>query len=239
MPTINNAIIMAAGQGTRMRPLTNEIAKPLVKVNGTPMIESVINSLQANQITDITVVTGYLAPQFAYLTSKYPRLKLIHNPYYLKYNNISSLYVARKELKGTVILDGDQLINDPALLKRSFQFSGYAGSPIHEWTAEWIMHVDDQGKVRSCDRNGSDHGWRLYSLSKWTAADSQKLRHFLEVTFATPGGRDLYWDDVAMFRHFDQFNLHLQPIQAGAITEIDSLKQLAAIDPSYRDWGKA
>ena len=59
MTKINNAIIMAAGMGTRMRPLTNETPKPLVKVNGIRMIESIIQALHQENITDITVVTGY------------------------------------------------------------------------------------------------------------------------------------------------------------------------------------
>ena len=103
MTKINNAIIMAAGMGTRMRPLTNETPKPLVKVNGIRMIESIIQALHQENITDITVVTGYLADKFEFLSKKYKNLKLIHNPYFNQYNNISSLYVARKELKNTII----------------------------------------------------------------------------------------------------------------------------------------
>ena len=64
MTKINNAIIMAAGMGTRMRPLTNETPKPLVKVNGIRMIESIIQALHQENVTDITVVTGYLADKF-------------------------------------------------------------------------------------------------------------------------------------------------------------------------------
>ncbi len=108
MPKVENAIIMAAGLGTRMRPLTNEIPKPLVKVNGKRMIETIIQGLRKNGITDISIVTGYLADKFEFLTNKYSGLKLINNPYYQQYNNLSSLYVARNELKNTIILDGDQ-----------------------------------------------------------------------------------------------------------------------------------
>ena len=98
MPKVENAIIMAAGLGTRMRPLTNEIPKPLVKVNGKRMIETIIQGLRKNGITDISIVTGYLADKFEFLTNKYSGLKLINNPYYQQYNNLSSLYVARNEL---------------------------------------------------------------------------------------------------------------------------------------------
>ena len=56
MSKIDNAIIMAAGFGTRMRPLTYTTPKPLVEINGKPMIESVIEGLHKNDIYDITIV---------------------------------------------------------------------------------------------------------------------------------------------------------------------------------------
>ena len=102
MPKIENAIIMAAGLGTRMRPLTNTIPKPLVKVNGHRMIETIIQGLNKNGITDITVVTGYLADKFNFLCDKYTGVSVINNPYYQEYNNLSSLYVARHKLKNTI-----------------------------------------------------------------------------------------------------------------------------------------
>ena len=67
MAEIENAIIMAAGLGTRMRPLTYKTPKPLIKVAGKPMIESVIEGLQQNDIRDISIIVGYLAEQFNYL----------------------------------------------------------------------------------------------------------------------------------------------------------------------------
>ncbi|MEE6636415.1 NTP transferase domain-containing protein [Limosilactobacillus pontis] len=230
MPKIKNAIIMAAGFGTRMRPLTYHTPKPLIRVNGKPMIESVIEGLHQNQINDISIVTGYLGEQFNYLQSKYPGVKLISNPYYDRYNNISSLYVARNELEDTVILDGDQVIVNPQILSPYFECSGYAGTKIDTWSDEWIMHVDDENTITSCDRDGSDHGWRLYSLSKWTAADSAKLKELLVQEFEVMNHRDIYWDDVAMFKHFDDFRLKLLPIKSGDIIEIDSVDQLKQVN---------
>lgn len=230
MSKIDNAIIMAAGFGTRMRPLTYETPKPLIPVHGQPMIESVIAGLHQNNIEDITVVVGYLGEQFNYLPTKYPGIKLISNPYYDRYNNISSLYVAQNELKNTVILDGDQLIMNPQILRREFKNSGYAGTKINGWSDEWIMHIDEQNKIVSCDRDGNDHGWRLYSLSKWTAEDSKKLKVYLTQDFENNERHDIYWDDIAMFEHFDDFSLEMMPINADDIVEIDSIDQLKKVN---------
>ncbi len=230
MPIIDNAIIMAAGKGTRMRPLTYQTPKPLIKVNGKPMIESVIDGLHQNGIDDITVVVGYLSEHFAYLTNKYTGLKLINNPYYDRYNNISSLYVARNELKNTVILDGDQVVTNTQILDRHFNYSGYAGVKIDQWSDEWIMHVNNENRIISCNRDGDDHGWRLYSLSKWRAMDSERLKRLLTHEFEDLHHYDLYWDDVAMFKYFDQFELTMMPIKRNDIIEIDNLDQLREVE---------
>ena len=103
---------MAAGMGKRMMPLTVDTPKPLIKVHGTPMIETIIIGLRQNNIAEIYIVAGYLHDKFEYLVMKYPGVVIIKNPYYEVSNNISSLYVARDYLENAMILDGDQIINN-------------------------------------------------------------------------------------------------------------------------------
>ena len=89
MPRVRRAIIMAAGIGKRMQPLTLQKPKPLIAVNGKVMIESIIEGLKQNGINEIHIVVGYLKEQFRYLTEKYDDVDLIENPYYDTCNNIS------------------------------------------------------------------------------------------------------------------------------------------------------
>ena len=64
MNKVERAIIMAAGIGKRMQPVTLQTPKPLVEVRGVRMIDTVIQGLHHNGITEIYVVTGYLKEQF-------------------------------------------------------------------------------------------------------------------------------------------------------------------------------
>ena len=114
--TVKRAIIMAAGRGERMRPLTMETPKPLIRVNGLRMIDSVIRALHRNGVFEIYVVVGYKKELFVCLEEEYPGLKLIENPDYDRCNNIASLYVARDYLSDCIILDGDQIIYEPSVL---------------------------------------------------------------------------------------------------------------------------
>ena len=75
------AIIMAAGLGKRLQPITLTTPKPLVKVNGVRLIDTVIKALNVNGIKEIYVVVGYLKEQFKSLEQDYPGLVLLENPY--------------------------------------------------------------------------------------------------------------------------------------------------------------
>lgn len=235
MNKVERAIIMAAGLGNRLNPITLMTPKPLIKVNGSRMIDTAISALHKNEIFEIYVVVGYKKEQFLSLEKDYPGLVIIENPFYNECNNIASLYVARDHIENAIIMDGDQIIYNPKILSADFNCSGYSSVWTDERTDEWLQTVED-GVVKSCSRNGGEKGWQLYSISRWNSDDAKKLKRHLEIEFEQHKNRQIYWDDVVMFCYPKEYNLGIYPISKQDIVEIDNLEELAKVDVNYKKY---
>ena len=220
-----NAIIMAAGKGERLRPLTLTTPKPLININGQPMIENIIESLLLIGIKEIVVVTGYLKDQFEYLKDKYG-VTIVNNPDYDKANNISSLYYARDYLGNSVILDGDQIINNINIINLAYKHSGYICSKIDSFTKEWILKLDENNRIIKCYRDGFDKGYELKSISFWKEEEAYKLKRYLKEDYIEKRITDIYWDDIAMFLHKNDFELYGYVVEPNSVIEIDNLDEL-------------
>ena len=176
-----NAIIIAAGVGTRLNPLTLSTPKPLIKIFGKPMIEKNIEYLLQEGIEEIVIVTGYMKDMFEYLRDKYKKVKLIYNPKYKEYNNIYSFYLVREFLKDSYILDGDIYLTRN-IFKKEIDESKYFSKKINMFNNEWQLLLNNDGKIRKVEDKGykkvGDEFERLfYSNGKLVIAD-QKLVNF-------------------------------------------------------------
>lgn len=235
MHTVKRAIIMAAGIGKRMQPVTFETPKPLIRVNGIRIIDTVIQGLNSNNIFEIYVVVGYMKEKFYSLEKEYPGVKIIENPYYNTCNNISSLYMVRDHINDALILDGDQMIYNDAILQPEFERSGYNCVWTDTDTDEWLLTVEN-GIVKSCSRSGGKDGWQLYSISRWTTQDGKKLKEHLELEFELKKNQQIYWDDIALFCHPEDYHLGIQKMNHKDVIEIDSIYELAQLDNHYKKY---
>ena len=228
MHRVKRAVIMAAGRGERLRPLTDTLPKPLIPVGGTPMIVSILEALRRNGIGEIYAVTGYRKEAFEPLRDRYPELTLIWNPDYAVCNNISSLYAAREHLSEAMILDGDQIIRNPEALCPEFSRSGYNAVWTDEPTREWVLTLEGE-RVTACSRTGAPRGWQLFSVSRWSREDGEMLRRDVEEAYES-GNRGIYWDDVPLFVHPEHYELGIHRMNPGDVVEIDSVEELNAYE---------
>ncbi len=122
------AVILAAGTASRLRPLTDNTPKCLLKAGDKPILEMAIDNIIANNIKEVIIVTGYLEDQIKdFVSLKYPRLNVtyIYNEVYRSTNNIYSLWLAKDSLTGSemLLMDSD-IVFDKEIITRLLA-SGY------------------------------------------------------------------------------------------------------------------
>lgn len=225
-----NAIIMASGLGTRMRPLTEKTPKPLIKVLGKPMAESVIDALEANGVKHIYVVVGYLKEQFSYLTKKYKNVSLIENPDYERVNNISSVYYARKILKkgDCFICEADLFVANGKLFCADLTASCYFGKFVKGYSGDWVFETDEKGLITRVGKCGTDL-FNMVGISYFTASDARVLADKIEEAYGRGGYETLFWDDVVN-SNLSDLKLRVHPVGADDIYEIDTVEELKIVN---------
>jgi len=110
------AIILSAGQGSRLGSLTHDRPKCLIEFNGRSLLDRQLDTLAANGIDEVVVVTGFRDDQIEASLSRRvggPRVRTVFNPFYKVADNLGSLFVAREEIDGDVLVwNGDTLVSD-------------------------------------------------------------------------------------------------------------------------------
>ena len=224
------AVFIAAGFGSRLVPITLNTPKPLVRVNGQRIIDGLIDACLAAGIEDIVVVRGYLAEQFDQLLYKYPMLRFLENPSYNEANNISSALVARHLLENAYVFEADLLISNPAIITRYHYTSDFLAIR-KERTDDWCFTVRDG--IITEEKVGGLHCWQMVGISYWDATDGKKLAEHIEEAYALPGGKERYWEQVPLVVFKDKYKVAVRECYDEDIVEIDTFRELQAIDKAY------
>lgn len=223
------AILMAAGLGNRMRPLTETTPKPLIRVHGKAMIETVIDGLLERPVEEIYIVTGYLGEQFAQLCEKYSQVRILYNPDYLTKNNISSIYAAREAL-GTAdcfICESDLYVADSTIFKKKLTHSCYFGRMQAGYSDDWVFELD--GDYISRVGKGGQDVYNMVGISYFKKEDARVLREEIEKAFAIEENSQLFWDDVVN-QNLDKLKLTIEPVVEGQLVEIDTVEELNRVE---------
>lgn len=145
------ALILAAGFGTRLEPITRTIPKSLVPVNGTPIIFKQIDNLLLNDINDITIISGYKADVLRKRTlEKYPMVKIIESIDYASTNNMYSAYLGMKSMGiGEMLMMNADVFFDSSVIKALLEcpYSNAIVVDIGKYNEESMKVVEERGRL--------------------------------------------------------------------------------------------
>ena len=227
---VQRAVFVAAGFGSRLVPITLNTPKPLIRVQGERIIDTLLDAVVKAGIEEIIIVRGYLSEQFDQLLYKYPNIKFLENPAYNEGNNIASLICARYFLENSYILESDIILKNPNLITKYQYQSNYCGVPCDR-TDDWCFTVDKDritgvqvGGLNACQMEG---------ISYWTKNDGKKLSECLKKVYEAPGGKERFWDTVPLNYCKDDFELVVRKCSFDDYIEIDTFNELKAVDSTY------
>lgn len=228
---VKRAVFIAAGFGSRMVPITFNTPKPLVRVHGTRIIDTLLDAVVAAGIPEIVIVRGYLGEQFDQLRYKYPQIRFVENPIYNEANNISSAVCVRYLLQNAYVLEADLVLRNKKLIRKYEYESNFLGIPV-ERTDDWCLVADNNGIVTE-EKVGGLNCYQMVGISFWSAADGVKLANDLDEIYRSPGGKERYWEQVPMVYKKENYRVHIRECSFEDITEIDTFSELKAIDQLY------
>lgn len=227
---VKRAIFLAAGFGSRLVPITLNTPKPLVRVNGKKIIETLLDAVREAEIPEIIIVTGYLNEQFEVLSKKYPNIKFIVNEKYNEANNISSAYLVRDKFENAYVLESDLYLYNPKLIRKYEYYSNFLGVKVDR-TDDWCFET--KGNIITKQKVGGYNCYQMYGISYYDSIDGKNMNKDIEEVYNMPGGKEKYWEQVMLDVKKDNYKIHVRECNKGDIIEIDTFNELKAIDKSY------
>jgi len=159
---VHKALILSAGQGSRLHPMTRDIPKCLLEFSGRTLLSWQVSALLANGLDDILVVTGFRTERVEDHVRDLARMTGAHittlfNPFFQVADNLGTCWMAREIMDGDfIMLNGDTIVSDKIVAR----LIAGATAPISVTIDMKTAYDDDDMKVH-CARNG-----RLVAIGK-------------------------------------------------------------------------
>lgn len=230
---VRKAVILAAGFGSRLAPVTLNTPKPLVEIQGVRIIDTLLDALLSKGISNITIVRGYKKEQFDELLKKYPTLQFIDNPEYNITNNISSAVRAVDILDRCYICEADLYISNPDVINKYEYESNYLGAKVAE-TDDWCFKTNN-GILTQYQMGGIDC-YQAFGISYWNSEDADKLKKDLKKVYSSRAGKENLWEMIPLRICKNNYKLKVRNCIKSDIIEIDNFNELIAVDRSYSDY---
>ena len=232
------AIILAAGLGSRLRPITDDVPKCMVPVNGIRIIDKQIDNLLRSGVDDIYVVSGYKANVLGmHLKEVYPSVKIIANSRYAETNNMYSLFLARDYVCGQeFLLMNSDVYFDQNIISGMLEGDGVSkiACDRSQFLEESMKITVDNGKINHISKKISEEDHFAVSIDVYriSAKDSRTL--FTEVEDTILNRKDENsWTEVALDKVFDKTDF-TPYIITGRWFEIDNHDDLAKAEEIFK-----
>lgn len=232
------AVILAAGLGSRLRPITNEVPKCMVPVNGIRIIDKQISNLMKNGVREIYVVDGYKAEILgSHLKEKYPFITIVSNPRYDETNNMYSLYLTAQYVKGEeFMLMNSDVYYDANIIEGMLE--GENCSKIacdrSQFLEESMKVTFDGDKISHISKKitSAEHYAVSIDVYRISAEDSKVLFKEVEDTILMKKDENS-WTEVALDNIFDKTNFNPYVIK-GRWFEIDNYDDLHQAEELFK-----
>jgi choline kinase len=149
-PRVTTAVLLAAGTGSRLQPLTNDAPKCLTEVNGTSILERLVYSLHQNGFKRLIVVVGYLDHRIRESLDQWAgqlEIEYVVNPIYSTTNNLYSLWLARTKINAPFLLVESDVVFDAKLLTEMLGPDRIATSHVEQWMEGTTVTIDPVHQV--------------------------------------------------------------------------------------------
>lgn len=228
------AILLAAGIGSRLHPLTQNKPKTLVKVNGVPILKRAVEALLKNGIRDIVICCGCGADQLVeYCSRTFPGtpISFVHNERYAATNNMYSLFLARGHLTDdTLILNGDVVFEEGIAAALRDKPGNWVAVEKGRYREESMKVTVREGHIRSISKKIPPEAAYGCSLDIYKFGKESLPALVREMEKIIVGGKDLnQWTEVMLDRLFQTDELAARPLDINPARwyEIDDLADLS------------